>query len=120
MKRALAILLVVLFAFGIAVPAFAEGEHTCDHDATTIESLHHCVMHAAEMGHISKAGVAAALMDKVDHAQASYDSGHTADAIGSLNAFIKQVKAQTGKSIDAEHAGHLIEHANNVIAAISG
>lgn len=120
MKRALAILLVVLFAFGIAVPAFAEGEHTCDHDATTIESLHHCVMHAAEMGHITKPGVAASLMDKLDAAQTAYDSGNTTEAVSDLKSFIKSVKAQTGKAIDAEHAAHLIEHANNVIAAISG
>jgi hypothetical protein len=36
-----------------------------------------------------------------------------------LQAFIQNVEAQAGKHIVAEHAGHLVEHATMVIAALS-
>lgn len=118
MKKLLMVVIVAILALAAVAPAFANEEHACAHDGTTIESLHHCVEHAAEMGHIAKPGIANALLAKLDAAQAAYDRGNTTAALNQLNAFINQVKAQTGKSIDAEHAGHLIEHAGNVIAAL--
>ncbi len=118
MKKTLLVVLVAIFALALVAPAFANEEHACAHDGTTIESLHHCVEHAAEMGHITKPGVANALMAKLDSAQAAYDRGNTNAASNILNAFINQVNAQTGKSIDAEHAAHLVDHAWNVLNAL--
>lgn len=110
--------MVAIFALALVAPAFAGEEHTCAHDGTTIESLHHCVEHAAEMGHITKPGVANALLAKLNAAQAAYDKGNTHAASNILNAFINQVNAQSGKGIDAEHAAHLIDHTRNVIDAL--
>lgn len=120
MKKFLFALLVVAISLMFALPAFAEGDHTCDHDATTIVSLHHCLMHAAEAGHISNAGVAKSLMAKVEAAQAAADRGQTDVAINNLQAFVNEVNAQAGKHIDAEHALHLVEHAGKVIAGLGG
>lgn len=119
MKNLLLAMFVALMALAAVAPAFAQEEHACAHDGTTIESLHHCVSHAAEMGHITKPGVTKALLAKLEAAQAAYEGGNTSASLNALNAFISQVNAQTGKSIDAEHAGHLIEHAWKVIDAIS-
>ena len=41
-----------------------------------------------------------------------------AEACGTLNAYIHEVKAQTGKSITSAEAAKLIEEANSVEAAI--
>lgn len=119
MKKYLLMILVVIMALAIAVPAFADESHDCSHDGVTIESLHHCVHHAAEMGHISKPGIAASLIAKLNAAQAAYDKGNSATAVNILNAFISQVNAQSGKSIDPQHAGHLINHAMDVISHLS-
>jgi hypothetical protein len=119
LKKLLLVVIVAILALAAVTPAFAEEEHICDHDGATIESLHHCVEHAAEMGHITKRGIVKSLLAKLNAAQAAYDSGDTAGALNYLNDFNNQVNAQTGKSIDAEHAGHLIEHAGNVIDALS-
>ena len=118
--RLLPVLSMVALLLLLAAPAFAAEDHTCDHEATTIESLHHCVMHALEMGHITNPGVATSLMAKLDAAQAALDRGQTGVAINILQAFIHQVNAQAGVHIDVEHAGHLVEHAQNVIAALAG
>lgn len=120
MKKFLFALLVVVISLTFALPAFAEGKPTCDHDATTITSLHHCLMHAAEAGHISNAGIARSLMAKVDAAQAAADRGQTDVAVNTLQAFVNQVNAQAGKHIDAEHAAHLVGHAQKVIAGLGG
>ena len=119
MKKLLLIMIVAIMALAAVVPAFAQEEHACAHDGTTIESLHHCVAHAAEMGHITKPGVTNALLTKLEAAQSAYEAGNINASLNVLNAFISQVNAQTGKSIEAEHAGHLIEHAWNVINAIN-
>ena len=86
----------------------------------TIESLHHCVMHAYDMGHITNKGVSASLLTKLDAAQAALDRGQSGVAANLLHAFINEVNAQAGKSIAAEHAGHLVDHAQNVIKALGG
>lgn len=117
MKSLSIALVIIVLSLVAAGPAFAmEGE--CNHDMDTIESLHHCVMHAAEMGHITNQGVANALMSKLDAAQAALDRGQPAVAANILQAFIHQVEAQSGKHIVPEHAAHLIEHAQRVAAAL--
>ena len=120
MKRLLLIVAIVAALLLLAAPTFAAEDHTCDHNGTTIASLHHCVMHASEMGHITNKGVANSLLAKLDAAQASLDRGNTSAAVNQLNAFINEVNAQAGKKIDAEHAGHLKMHAEHVIAALGG
>jgi hypothetical protein len=104
----------------LTMPAFAAEDHTCDHSGSTIESLRHCVMHAYEAGHITKKGVADSLLTQLDAAQAALDGGQTKVAIKLLNSFVSEVNAQAGKSIQSEHAGHLVEHAQNVITALGG
>jgi hypothetical protein len=118
MKKLLLVFSVVAILSLLAAPAFAAGDMTCDHDGTTIESLHHCVMHASDMGHIDNKGVAKSLMAKLDGAQVALDRGQTRVAVNKLNAFINEVNAQSGKHIAADHAGMLVEHAKNVIAAL--
>ena len=93
---------------------------TCDHTGTTIASLHHCVGHAYDMGHITNKGVANSLLAKLDAAQAALDRGQPGVAVNLLHAFINEVNAQAGKHIVADHAGHLVEHARNVITALGG
>ena len=41
-------------------------------------------------------------------------------AVNLLRAFTNEVNAQAGKHIAADHAGHLVEHAQKVIAALGG
>jgi len=120
MKRLLALLGIVVVLALTAAPAFAADGHMCDHYSTTIESLHHCVVHAQGMGHITKQGVAKSLMAKVDAAQASLDRGNAHTAANQLRAFINEVNAQSGKGIQADHAAHLVMHAEKVIAALGG
>lgn len=113
------VVLLALLITTLAVPAFASDEHMCSHDMNTVESLHHCVNHALEMGHITNAGVGNALLAKLNGAQAAVDRGQPAVAVNKLNAFINQVQAQSGVHIDAEHADHMIMHAQMVIAALA-
>lgn len=119
-RRLLPMLSMVALLLVLAVPAFAAEDHTCDHNGDTIESLHHCVMHALEMGHITNPGVANSLMAKLDAAQAALDRGQTGVAINILHAFINEVNAQAGIHIDADHAGHLVTHAEHVIVILAG
>jgi hypothetical protein len=120
MKKLLFVLSIVGVLLLLAAPAFAADMMTCDHMDATIDSLHHCVMHAYEMGHITNKGVADSLMAKLDAAQAAFDRGQTEVAINLLNAFVNEVNAQSGKFIVAEHAGHLLRHAQMVIDALGG
>jgi hypothetical protein len=119
MKRILLVLTLVALSLTIAAPAFAmEGDAMCAHDDMemhTIESLHHCVHHAVEMGHITKAAWAASLHAKLDAAQAALDRGQTNVAVNMLNAFIKEVNAQSGVLIVDPHGEHLAMHAQMVI-----
>lgn len=75
-------------------------------------------MHTRDMGHITNQGVANALISKLDAAQTTLDHGQPAVAANILQAFIHQVEAQSGKHIVPEHAAHLIEHAQAVVAAL--
>lgn len=120
MKKFLPVLIFAVALLLTAAPAFAMEGHECEHAGTTVESLHHCVMHASEMGHITSDGVTKALLAKLDAAQAALDRGQTKVAVNQLHAFIAQVNSEAGVTIDAEHAGHLVMHAENVIAALGG
>jgi len=120
MKRLLPLLTIVSILLLLAMPAFAAEDHPCDHSGTTIESLQNCVKHAYDMGYITNKGVALTLLAKTSVAQAALDHGQPQVAIRLLRSFIQEVNAQAGKSIAAEHAGHLVEHAQNVIKALAG
>ena len=87
-------------------------------EQATIQALHHCVMHAYEMGHIDNVGVTQSLLAKLDAAQAAVDRGQPAVAVNLLQAFVQEVRAQAGQHIQAEHAAHMIMHAQQVIAAL--
>ena len=115
--RALIVVLAVLALSLVAFrPAAAAEMDMCGE--ATIQSLHDCVMHAYEMGHIDNAGVAASLEAKINAAQAAVDRGQLAVAVNQLNAFIHEVQAQAGRHIEAEHAAHMIMHAEQVITAL--
>jgi len=120
MKRLLPILTIVAVLLLLAAPAFAAHDHACDHTGTTIESLQHCVKHAYDMGYITKKGVELTLLAKTSAAQVALDHDQPQVAIRLLYSFIQEVNAQAGKSIAAEHAGHLVDHAQNVIKALGG
>lgn len=118
MKRIWVLFAVFVLSLVVAAPALAMDGHDCSGDMTTISSLPHCVDHALAMGHIDNAGVAASLQAKLDAAQAALDRGQTGVAINILDAFILEVSAQSGKHIDADHATHLIHHAEMVQMAL--
>lgn len=112
---------LALIALGLAapVPARAQAMDECPHPPT-IASLQTCVEHAADAGHIDNRGIARSLIAKLDAAQAAFDREQTAVAIKGLEAFVRELDAQTGKHIVAEHAAHLRMHAQDVIAALGG
>jgi hypothetical protein len=114
----LALTLVVLSML-VAAPALAQDNSTCTHDIPTIQALHDCVVECATMGHIDNQGVARSLLATLDVAQAAVQRGSPATAVKVLNAFIREVQAQSGKHIVAEHADHMVMHAQMVIAALS-
>ncbi len=113
-------LLLVVISLAFPTLAFASDEHGhgCAHEPT-VHSLRECVVHAAHAGHIDNAGVANSLLAKLDAAQRALDRGQTAVAVNNVQAFIQAVEAQAGKHIVAEHAEHLIMHAQEVLTALS-
>lgn len=119
LKLFLAIVVTASIALGAAGAAAAQPAQMdmCSHEPT-IGALSTCLQHAIDMGHITNDGVAQGLTSKLANAQAALDRGDSGAAVGLLNAFVLQVGAQSGKSIDAMHAEHLIEHATAVIAAL--
>jgi 2',3'-cyclic-nucleotide 2'-phosphodiesterase/3'-nucleotidase/5'-nucleotidase len=66
-------------------------------------------------GDISKTGTMTSLMSKLDAAQEAAKKGNDKAAASKLKAFIREVKAQTGKSITPEAAAMLIAEARYVI-----
>ena len=115
------ILMVAAVLVLSALPALAQSDHTCPHhDDDSIAGLQGCVEHALAVGHIDNPGVAQGLFAKLDAAQAALDRGKPTVAVNNLNAFIHLAEAQAGKHIDATHAGHMVEHAQRVIAALQG
>jgi hypothetical protein len=88
--------------------------------APTIAALQDCVAHALSVGHIDNAGVATSLRLKLDAAARAQSRGDTAVAIAVLEAFILEVEALAGTHIDEAHASHMVEHAEEVVAALGG
>jgi hypothetical protein len=82
----------------------------------TITSLMASVSRLYDEGDISKMSVRNSLLDKLDAAAESMARGQTTAATNQLNAFISQVKAQSGKSITPWAAMLLINDAKHVIA----
>ena len=112
--------LVVLGVLSAIAARPASAEMMCTEEMLpTIASLSDCVSHAYAAGHIDNLGVAQALQATLSTAQAALDRGQPAVAINILQAFIYQVQAQAGVHITADHAQHMIEHAQMVIAALS-
>jgi 2',3'-cyclic-nucleotide 2'-phosphodiesterase (5'-nucleotidase family) len=67
-------------------------------------------------GMITKAGTRDSLLAKLAAAQAAIDKGQTKAATNQLDAFIKEVMAQSGKAIDADAAQSLVAEATWAIA----
>lgn len=111
------VVILSIVSLMITTPVLAADEHGCVHELT-IQSLRNCVVHATDVGHIDNQGIANSLLAKLDAAQAALDRGQTKTAVNNLNAFVKAVDAQAGKHIVAEHAKHLVMHANQVIDKI--
>ena len=122
MRRSLTSLIVLgalalnLLAVG-ATNAAAVAMDECSHEAT-IAALRECLEHAAHHGHIDNAWVAASLLAKIDAAAAAEERGQPAVAARSLAALTRELAAQDGKHVAAPHAGHLIAHAELVLAAL--
>ena len=81
----------------------------------TVQSLIQSVNRFYQEGKINDAGVQTSLIDQLNKAQAYLNKGKTRSAVDTLNAFIKAVKAQSGKHIKANAAGLLITDAKWVI-----
>ena len=119
MRSLVVALLVGVLALTVAAPALAADMVGCDHPMEpTLESLHHCVMHAAEQGIVDNSGVATSLLSKVGAAQLAYDRGQSAAAAKIVQAFILELQAQSGKHIAPDHAQHMTDHAVMVIEAL--
>ena len=112
-------LTLVVFGLIAPVPARAEPMDDCSHKAT-IQSLRTCVQHAADHNHIDNRGVARSLIAKLDAAQAAQDRGQPEVAVNLLQAFVREVRSQSGKHILQQHAEHLLHHAQMVIQALPG
>lgn len=115
--KLVALLLLVL---SVATFGSAQAQMTGPHDphAATVHTLHMCLEHAAEQGHIANAGIVRSLHAKLDAAQQAVDREQPTVAITLLHAFLSELDAQAGKHIVGEHAGHLRMHTEMVIAAV--
>ena len=109
-----AAIVIALSMFGTGT-AVAQEASACPM-THTVQSLHDCVLHARQIGAINNDGIVASLLAKLDAAQAAVDRGQPKVAIQLLQAFIQEVEAQTNVHIAQPHAGHLVMHAEMVIA----
>lgn len=116
-KTVLAVILVAASLIAVA-PTGAQTMDVCPH-AATIAALHECVQHAEEQGFIDNPGIAGALHAKLDAAEAAANRNQPAVAVNIVQSFIRQLNAQSGKHIVAEHATHLQMHAEMVIDALT-
>lgn len=120
-KGMLIFILIILSLMAVNSTLARSGEMNCPgHEGQSIASLRLCVAHAADEGHITNRGIVNSLFAKLDAAQRALDRGQPSVAINNLNSFINEVQAQMGKHIHADHAMHMIEHAQRVIAALGG
>jgi hypothetical protein len=67
---------------------------------------------------VTGVGPGTSLADKVASVQSDLAANDTGDACGTLNAFINEVNAQTGKHIKADMAASLIDAAQRIEAVI--
>jgi hypothetical protein len=81
----------------------------------TIDSLIGLVEKLYDLGYIDDEGVESGLLDKLYAAQDKIETGNSKTAKNILNAFINQLKAQSGKHITPEAADILINDAQHVI-----
>jgi hypothetical protein len=112
-------ILLIMMSLLAATPVVASDDEGCPHHEATVVSSRACVVHAAEVGQIDNQGVTNSLLAKLDAAQAVLDREQKAAAVAKLKAFTHEVEAQAGKHIEAEHAAHMVMHANEVITALS-
>jgi hypothetical protein len=117
MKKLMIVLAIAFLGVLAGGPAPAQAQDMCSHDPT-IQSLRECVEHAVMEGHIDEGTLTQSLFAKLDAAQAALDRGQPAVAVQILQAFIYEVQAQAGVHIEAEHAAHMVMHAQDVIAAL--
>ena len=118
MRRTCIVVILVISSLVVSATARAQMMDACSHDAT-IAALQSCVHHAEAHGFIANVGVARSLHAKLDAATAAQNRAQPAVAVSVLEAFVRQVDAQSGRHIDAEHAAHLRRHAEQVIAALT-
>jgi hypothetical protein len=82
----------------------------------TVQSLQEAVNRFYSEGKIKKAGIRNSLLSKLMNAQKFVNAGKTKAGINLLNAYINEVKAQTGKAIASKAAALLIEDTRWVIS----
>ena len=113
--------LVGMLAFaGLHAPVASAQESDDCPLVETIPSLQACVQHAADIGLIDNQGVTRSLLAKLDAAQAAVERDQPGVAVRVIRAFEREVSAQAGKHIEAEHAEHMLMHAEMVIEALRG
>jgi hypothetical protein len=111
-------LALVWIALSLSFVSRAQASEEMDCDNATVEPLYICVQHAADMGHISNAGVANSLLAKVDAAAGAVARQKANAAVRVLEAFVNEVEAQSGIHIDELHAEHMVMHAEKIIDAL--
>jgi hypothetical protein len=113
--------LIAFIGFNLLTPGTARAQTTDDCALTpTIASLVTCVENCAKQGIINNQGVTNSLLAELNAAQVAQVRGQTSVAINDLEAFINEVQAQAGKHIEAQHAQHMVIHAQSVIKALGG
>ncbi len=122
--RLIAVVFVALVAFvgfNLTASATAHAQTTsmdgCVHQPT-IDTLEACVDHAADQGFIDSRWVTQSLLAKLHRAENALRHGRTSRAIDALNAFVSEVRAQSGEHIVPVHAMGLVMHAHLVIEAL--
>lgn len=93
-----------IYAFTFPVPNSPEQQ--IDDLTDLIESLN---LHS---------GTASSLITKLQNALTAIEAGDTATACDSLNSFISQCRAQSGKKLTADQATQLINSANQIKTAV--
>jgi hypothetical protein len=86
------------------------GELHSAHPADLITALTNAVLAL----HLSPAGRENSLVVKLDAALSAFGRGDLAATCGSLNAFIQEVRGQTGKTISATDSNHLLASADGL------
>jgi hypothetical protein len=114
------VFITATFCLSFVVPALSKGIRHCPAaNGRTIASLRLCVGHALTGGLIRSIRLADTLVAKLDTAEAVLARGQSGMAVYLLKGFIREVQAGAGEQIEAEHAGHLVDHAAQVIAALT-